>query len=47
MKRDTKSGLAELGLNLDRKTLIKILGESISARDSFEKDQKKRDDKGI
>lgn len=47
MKRDIKSGLAELGLNLDRKTLIKILGDSISARDRFEKDQKKRDDKGI
>jgi hypothetical protein len=47
IKSDIKLGLAELGLNLNRKTLIKILADSISARVGFEKDQKKRDDKDI
>ncbi len=47
MKSDIVSGLDELGLNLDRKTLIKTLNESQASRKRFEKEQKKRDEKDV
>ena len=47
MTSDIASGLEELGLSLDRKTLTKSLGEAVTAKKRFEVDQKKRDDKDV
>lgn len=46
IKKGVASGLAELGLNLDRKTLVKALGEAVKSRKSFVEDQQKRDENG-
>ena len=47
MKKDVSSGLADLGLNLDPKTLVKVLGEAVNSRKRFVEDQQKRDSKDI
>ena len=45
MKKDILSGLADLGLSLDPKTLNKLLGDAIGSRQGFEIEQLKRDQK--
>jgi len=47
MKKDVSSGLADLGINLDPKTLAKALGDAIRSRKRFVEDQQKRDEKDI
>lgn len=47
VKKDVISGLSELDLSLDPKTLAKTLAEAIGSRSRFVEDQKKRDAKDI
>ncbi len=45
IKRDISSGLADLGLSLDPKTLNKILSDAIGSRKGFVSEQLRRDQK--
>lgn len=45
LKEDVLKGLALVGLSLDRKTLNKILGEAVAARQGFVEEQKGRDER--
>ena len=46
MKEDVSSGLKRFGLALDPKTIAKMLGEAVLARERFVNEQHKKDEKG-